>query len=105
MRLCVYVLTSKIFVTLCVLISLAKQHGTDQNDGDPQYAFYRVFKSADPRVEQVDRNGMPKQLAEVLGGIELFKIVWAPQRSAGMKETTCRRFNCFTVGSLFPSYP
>ena len=63
----------------------AKQYGTDQNDGDPQYAFYRVFKSADPRIEQVDSNTIPKQLAELLQGVELYKFTWAPQRSAGKK--------------------
>ena len=67
------------------ITTAAKQYGTDQNDGDPQYAFYRVFKSADPRIEQVDSNTIPKQLAELLQGVELYKFTCAPQRSAGKK--------------------
>ena len=70
-------------------MTVAKQYGTDQNDGDPQYAFYRVFKSADPRIEQVDSSNMSKQLTEALqGGVELFKFIWSPQRAAGIEKDT-----------------
>lgn len=54
---------------------VGRQYGTDQNDGDPMYAFYHVFKASDYRVEQ---------LTDVSIGIdvELFWFSWSPPRAA-----------------------
>jgi hypothetical protein len=54
--------------TYARVLSVVRQYGTDQNDGDPATAFYRVFKSSNIRVEQIE---VPRHMADSFKGLEV----------------------------------